>query len=270
MWFAGLMIAFCVGGLLYLAARRKAGLADWERLLLALVLPAAWAALVFPHVSDSRFLIVANLSIPLALGMCLFLVNLARERGGSPWLASAVLVLFLGPLYAATARADWNFTYFDLPPDELTHTIEQGAARGIQTNEVFHDIAGWIEQKAAAHAEPGEFAIFMDRVPMGHALTRLRPALNHSWIGYARSGRLRSDSVDYMIAEGRHPAVAFRFLRAPMYLPQKRGGVTLGNKLRYHPEEPISAYMRKHMRLEDKFTVNREPWLEFWVAKQTP
>lgn len=269
MWFAALLIAFTLFFIAHAVWKRRAGegLGRDEQMVLAALVPVAVLAFMLINTSDGRSMSIVYMSIPAAVALAVwFLGRTGIREAGCP-VQALLLVGLLLPFYAQAAVADWKFTYFDLPPSGLDAEIESGAAAGIRTNPVYRDMIRWITERAAAHAAPGDLAIFMEEVPMGYVLTGLRPALNHSWTGLARSPSLRRDAVDQMVRDGRHPRVAFRFVRAPYLFPDPTGGApTAGGVIHYAPDDPIAAYIRSHMHLADRLDIGGSRWIEFYVA----
>lgn len=273
MWFAGLLIAFILFFIGQAVLRRRAGIGldRGERMVLATLVPVAVLAFVLINTSDGRSMSIVYMSIPAAVALAVWLLGRPgiREAGGV--VQALLLVALLFPFYVQSAMADWKFTYFDLPPAGLDAEIETGAAAGIRTNEVYRNMVGWITDRAAAYTQPGDLAIFMEEVPTGYVLTGLRPALNHSWTGLARSPSLRRDAVEQMVRDGRHPQVAFRFVRAPYLFPDPGGGApSAGGVINYPPGDPVYAYIRAHMRLADRMVIGGSPWIEFYLQNDSP
>jgi len=272
MWFAALVIAGIVvfmGGAV-IERRRRGTCAAHAGLPFLVLTQVAVLGAVFGHFSDAHALAFTYLGIPAAVALSAYLVDRLPAVSG-PWGPAAragFLAALLLPVYGWTAWADWRFTYFDRPPEGLTATIPDGFAQGIATNPMFAAMAAWITRTAGEHAAPGDFAIFLDRAPMGYMLTHLRPALNHSWVGLGNSRSLRAEAVAQMERTGRYPKVAYRFLRSPLYfpVPGQRGRYAVGAPLPYAPDDPVSVYLATHMRRLNPFRVNGEPWIELYVA----
>lgn len=271
MWLAALLIAgiavFLAGAVI--ERRHRGGCTRHAGLPFLVLTQVAVLGAVFGHFSDARALAFTYLAIPAVVALSAYLLEDLPD-GAGPAARAGFLAALLLPVYGWTAFADWRFTYFDRPPEELTETIPDGFARGIATNPMYAAMIRWITATAQAHAAPGDFALFLERAPMGHMLTALRPALNHSWVGLGRSPTLRADAVAQMVRDGRLPKVAYRFLRSPMYLPVpgQPGQYVVGGQVPYPPDDPISGYLAHHMRLFQRFHVNGEPWIELYVAPE--
>jgi hypothetical protein len=268
MWLAGVLIALA---LVFLAGALRERWRDGRCVAhggLPFVVLTQWIVLgaLFSQVSDSRALSVTSLAIPGAAALGVYLLE---RLPAAPRPAAAVfLAAFLLPLYGWTAWADWRFTYFDLPPERLTYTIPDGFAAGIRTSPLMGAMVAWIARTAHDLSAPGDRAIFLERAPMGYMIARRRPALNHSWTGLGDSAGLRSDAVTAMVRRGRLPAIAYRFVRAPLFVPGPNPGDPIigGAPFPYGPFDPISNYLKDHMRLVDTFRVNGKPWIELYVA----
>ena len=132
-------------------------------------------------------------------------------------------------------------------------------------------MAEWITRTAQTHAREGDTAIFMQTAPMGHMLTHLRPALNHSFLGMGRSAALRREAVVQMIRTRHEPKVAYRFLRFPAFypVPGSPGEDVVGRPVVYAPNDPVDWYLTHRMRLVDRFEMNGTPWIELYAAPDT-
>ena len=104
---------------------------------------------------------------------------------------------------------------------------------------------------------------------MGYMIIKRRPALNHSWGGWALSNALRRDSVAAMLRQNRQPKIAYRFLRAPILLPvpNKEGEFRLGDRFRYSSKDPVSVYVITKMQYQDTFYYQNQPCIELYVSK---
>jgi hypothetical protein len=269
MWFAGVLIAFLL--LFFMGALaergRRGACGAHAGLPLIVVSQVAVFGLIFSQVSDSHALAVTYLAIPASAALAVYLMD-RMPAGAGASVRALLLAAFLLPLYGWTAWADWRFTYFDLPPELLTYTIPDGFAKGIRTNRTFGAMVRWITESARQYAAPRDFAVFLDWAPMGHMLTRLRPALNHSWIGLGRSAALQADAVAQMERAGRGPVVAYRFLTFPAFLPDPGapGRYSVRRGIPPDADDPMSRYVATHMRPVDQFRVNGEPWIDLYVA----
>jgi hypothetical protein len=273
MWLAALLIA---GIVLFFAGaglerRRHGGCTVHAGLPFLVLTQAPILGLLIGHFSASRLLAFTYLAIPAAVALSAHLLK-GLPEGAGPAARAGFLAALLLPVYGWTAWSDWRFTYFDRPPETLTETIPDGFARGIATNPMYAAMIRWITGTAARYAGPGDYAIFLDRVPMGHMLTGLRPALNHSWLDSSWPLALRADAVAQMERDGRFPKVAYRFVRSPMYLPlpDAPGRYVVGGQVPYAPGDPVSGYLATRMRHVQDFHVNGEPWIELYVAPESP
>ncbi|MFQ5509881.1 MAG: hypothetical protein ACE5FN_11190 [Leptospirillia bacterium] len=274
MWFSALLIVFMGGfaGLTLWRLARPTPLSGEGRLLTVLLLPSALFALLFGSVSEMGYLSACYVAIPATAALALALVSGWRRAGaGLPVQALALTVLLL-PFVHQVAWADWRFTYFDMPPERLTHTIPDGFAGGIRTNPTFARIAAWMTDRGHRLSGPDDFVIAMNQVPMVHMLTGRRPALNHSWLGLAHSLSLQREALEQMRRSGRAPRLAFRFVRVPMFFPTdlKAGTFAVGNPVVFSNIQPVAAYIARHMRPRERLDIKGQPWVELWTAKPVP
>lgn len=269
MWFCALLIVSLVAFFAALSTRKVQGRLTEDRLYLLTVIfvPSALFAVLFGNYSGMGILSTSYISIPAALGIATLFVGWLKYAGARVTTQAAFVVTMFLPFYYNLAWADWKFTYFDVPPSKMTHTISKGFGAGIKTNVVFHSIAEWMEKKAAQYSDPTDFAIVLDETSMGYMLIKRRPALNHSYTGWGGSPALRRDAVAIMIREQRVPRIAFRFVRAPMFFPLslKAGTFTIAGRRNFGADDPVSNYIQANMVLTDKIQIQDEVLVELFV-----
>ncbi|NQV21984.1 MAG: hypothetical protein HQ511_11265, partial [Rhodospirillales bacterium] len=274
MWAASFLAAVLIGVIIAVAMKRFRGpdLDDNQRLVALLAVPAGVFAITTTAFSGMGTLTVLHVGIPAVLAGTLFLMQGAAARRWPAGVRALGLVAILFPFTYHLALADWKFTYFDLSPKRLTHTLDHGFAKGIVTNQLYAGVVDWMEQRADKYSRPGDLAITLDEIAMGYMIIKRRPALNHSWTGYALSKALRKESIDDAIRRGRHPKIAFRFARAPLFFPDysvKGERYTLAGVRNFPPEDPISTYILTHMQLVDTLQVQGDDFVEFYVRSET-
>ncbi|MCE9641439.1 MAG: hypothetical protein K8S22_15070 [Betaproteobacteria bacterium] len=271
MWFCSLLIVAMAALLGHLFYRKRRGLAldQAHLLLLVLVLPSALLALLFSRYSNVGVMVTSYVALPVCMATALFVVmRLEHLRAGENLAAAAVASVLL-PFYFHLARADWEFTFFDLPPRLLTRTLSGGFGAGIHTSEYYEAMTQWMTETARANSAENDLAVILDQAPMGYMIIKRRPALNHSWGGWALSNALRRDSVAAMLRQNRQPKIAYRFLRAPILLPvpNKEGEFRLGDRFRYSSKDPVSVYVITKMQYQDTFYYQNQPCIELYVSK---
>lgn len=265
MWLASLVVATWVivsSGIFY-QCKKDHKLDGTSQSLMVLLVPSIIMAGLFIFFSSLGPLTVLFVSIPIMLALSVFVARWVRGSGR----ILSILVLILWPYYYSMAWADWEFTYFDLPPRNLTSTFEEGFATGIRTNQLYFSMASWMRSMSQQYSSDGDFSIVTDQAPMGYMLIRRRPALNHSWGGLGNSTSLRRDAVAQMIRDKREPKIAFRFVTAPLFLPIsiKDGNYTLGVQHPIDPTDPIDDYLLGNMKHIDSFVFQQRTWIELYV-----
>ena len=272
MWFCSLLITFTAIFLAHLVQQKRSNspLDSNECLILIILIPSVVCALLFSHFSSLGIITTLYVAIPVTMAFALFIIrHLERRYSASQHVVATAIIVILFPFFFHLARADWRFTFFDLIPEKLVHTVSGGFADGIKTNTVNASMIRWMEMTSSTHSSDGEFAIVMDETPMGYMLIKRRPSLNHSWIGWGQSFSLRQDSLEEMLRENRQPRIAYRFLHLPYLIPisLKDGTFSLAPNKYYAPNDPISAYVTTRMQLIDTFFVNGNPWIEFYIRQ---
>ena len=285
MWFSGLLMAFAVIVLYETCGSywKREALTETGRLILFMTIPSIVAGSVFITLSGMGPLALGYLSIPLVMALSLYFVDSAREDKSVPtYLVNnavdgriAVVVrgvrlcALLFPIYYVVAWADWRFTYFDLSPKYLNHTIERGFAKGIKTNSSYGKVVTWIEKQSAEYSDDGDLAIFYDQMPMGYMLTKRRPSLDHSWTGMAHSSSLRRESIEKMARLDRDPSIAFKIIRLPIFIPVSLSDeqFALSGEYPWSPDDDVDTYVRQSMKYVDKLDIQGRGWLELFVQK---
>lgn len=269
MWFSALAIVSLAAffSLLRTKVFRAKFSDDRTILLLVLLVPASVFAALFSNFSGMGILSTSYVSIPVVMALGILIIGWMDGIETRLSLKAAAITAIFFPFYYNLAWADWKFTYFDVPPSKMTHTISTGFGTGIKTNFVFHDIAEWMEKNADQYSDPTDFAIVLDQTPMGYMLIKRRPALNHSYTGWGASPSLRREAVTAMIREKRVPRIAFRFVRAPMFFPTslKEGTFAIAGRRNFGANDPVSNYIQENMVLTEKIQIQGEIFVELFV-----
>jgi hypothetical protein len=273
MWFCSLLITFATVFLVHFVQQKRSNstLDSNDCLILIILIPCIISALLFSHYSGLGILTTLLVAIPATMALALFLVrHLERRYSAKQHVFATAIIAILFPFYYHLAWADWKFTYFDLTPENLTHTIAGGFADGVKTNALYAPMVQWMETTSRTYSSPGEFAIAMDQTPMVYMLIKRRPSLNHSFTGWKSSPSLRQDSIKEMLKENRQPTIAYRFLRFPVMFPisLRDGTYELGGFFDYAKDDPISVYILNRMQHMDTFYVNGKPWIELYVQRK--
>jgi len=138
MWYSSLLIAASIAALFWLGWRSAKGrltVENWE--VIATIIPCLLMSGFLVLTSAQSFMAFGHSSIPLtvALGAILANQDAIWRAGAVP--GKLVLPCLVVPFGIALAEHDWQFTFFDLPPDRLDRVIESGFARGIRTNQYY-------------------------------------------------------------------------------------------------------------------------------------
>ncbi len=263
-WHASLVITSC----LIIAERifaheKESGSGDTDKLLLLMVVPCIIVGCTFVIISSLRFLALQFVAIPVMLALSVAVSRMIDNC----YRSFLLLMMILLPFYSNMALADWNFTYFDLPPKYLQTTFEKGFAKGIRTNQLYYDAATWMESMAKKYSNDGDYAIIGDQAPMGYMLIRRRPSLNHSWGGLSGSVVLRHKAIRQMKRDKREPSIAFRFMRPPLLFPDttQAGKYSFGVTKNMNYMDPVDNYLLTEMRPADRFFYNGTLFLQVYV-----
>jgi hypothetical protein len=270
MWFSSLLISFIFYYLINVGFKiyKKHRASKIDTLILIILIPSVTFVAIESYSSKMGSLSGNHAALPLILALGLFISNLMPRLNTPPKIIAGFFAI-LAPFMVVAAVNDWRFTYFDLKPELLTHTIKSGFAKNIKTNVHFHNLAKWIEKTSEDYSQPGDFAIFIETAPMGYMLANRRPSLNHSWTGLGKSPSLRKDAITQMIISGREPSIAYRLLKNLMLFPAdlKKGTFTYPYNYRYMYNDPINNYLKNHMKPIEQYVINGEKWIEVLVPR---
>jgi hypothetical protein len=168
----------------------------------------------------------------------------------------------LGPFYYYTALSDWNFSFFDVHPQQANAKIEKGFGKGIYTNQVYSELYKWISAKAETYSQPNDYAISYVVSPMVHMISKRRPSLDDTYITFQKPDDYYETAIEKMKERHREPSIAFVFERMPALIP-----VSLDEKIFSWPERafhlnssdhPISRYIKKNMVMTGEFVISKE------------
>lgn len=243
MWLsAALMVGSAAAVISLFRQRCQVETSSSATLAMVLLIPSLVSALLLSYFSTTGALSMTLVAIPVVMALAWYFLHQLLNRV-TEMAAAALLAIVLTPFYVQVALADWRFTYFDAAPKHLTHTIPDGFARGIKTNEIYAALIKWMQLTASNNSADGDLAIVFDHTPMGYMLTKRRPALNPSWTGWAASPSLRREAMNDAINRNRLPKIAYRFVTLPVLTPisLKDGTANAGVAWRFAPDDPISS-----------------------------
>ena len=93
-------------------------------------------------------------------------------------------MLLLGPFYYTTARHDWDFTFWDVPPKYENVRIKSGFGRGIYTNQIYSSLYDWLIATTNYFTRPNDYEISYAVSPMVQMITKLRPSPDDTYITF--------------------------------------------------------------------------------------
>jgi hypothetical protein len=280
MWFASLLSAFTILFWIYVIRKyfSKRIFCKEEKLSIILMIPFTISSLTMSTFSGMGELAVTQTAIPAVAAIFLFVmarVNeyelqkhsemkippippLQRGAGGiftvrpmkyQSVAALVAVMLLLGPFYYASARSDWNFTFFDVQPKDATVRLETGFGRGIYTNIAYSKLYDWLIANAAYFTEPNDYAISYYCAPMVHMIIRLRPSLDDTYIIIEKPNIYYEKCIQKMLERGREPRIAFIFENIPAF--------DQGRQLDFSSStDPITIYVKTHMTPASSFKIS--------------
>ncbi len=271
MWFSSLLMAFSLFFWIY--TMRKYFLnrtfSKEEELSIILMVPFTICAFTMSVFSALGSLSVCQTAIPAVAAISLMVASQIKNTKYQHTVATLVLIMFLGPFYYSTIRNDWDFTYFDVKPNQANVRIKTGFGRGIYTNQLYSELYDWLVANASAFAQPGEYAISYIVSPMVHMITRLHPSLDDTFITFFKPMSYYEKCIQEMKQRGREPKIAFIFERMPFLLPGsvERGSMAFpGKQFDFRcPQDPISTYVKMHMKPASTFKISENQIIRCYV-----
>lgn len=216
---------------------------------------------LFALTSSLGVLLMMSSSVALWIGLSWLLCDKLGTRKGL-----ALSMAFLLPSSAFLLRADYQFTYFDKSPTQLDTVIQDGPAKGIQTNAVNAFIERTIRNAVGGNSQEEDLILSFDQTPMVYFLTQRRPALDHSWIGITGGDEVSAKSaIQKMIVTERLPKLALHWQNKFLWLPidEKFSQFALSG---FAPstEAPILAYVKSNMTQVATINIGELPMVEIY------
>ena len=264
MWFAALLTSFYFLLLYHFVFKivKKNPWNNFELLALIFFIPTVIAAISMSVFSELGFLAVLHSSIPALAAMACAIMSMETVKKRVYFVKFAILFLFLAPFYYATAWADWQFTFFDVAPQQANVEIEQGFGKGIKTNQVYKDLYGWIGATSQAYSNKDDYIISYVLSPMVHMIARRRPALDDTYLPFvAFPENYYHKAIEFMKKRGRKPQLAYVFEAWPalQFITMEDPARFWQNKRISFPSgDPISQYVLANMTLIESFPISNE------------
>ena len=271
MWFSSLLMAFTILFWTHTLIKYilKTIFNNEEALSIILMVPFTISACTMNIFSSLGPLAVCQTAIPAVAAMSCFFVSQLKSIKYRQPVAIFMLILLLGPFYYTTARHDWEFTFYDVRPEDANVRIATGFGRGIYTNKLYSRLYDWLIANANYFTQPDDYAISYVVSPMVHMITRLKPSLDDTWIFLEKSESYFEKSIQKMEQRGREPKIAFIFDRLPVILngpemfPDKQLDFLASG-------DPISIYIKKHMTPASTFKISDDHIIRCFVDFNLP
>lgn len=216
---------------------------------------------VFALTSSLGVLLMMSSSVALWIGLSWLLCERLGTLKGL-----ALCLAFLLPSSAFLLRADYQFTYFDKAPNQLDTVIQDGPAKGIQTNAVNAFVESTIRKAVVGNSQDGDLILSFDQTPMVYFLTKRRPAVDHSWIGITGGNEIDAkNAIQKMIVAERFPKLALHWQNKFLWLPidENFSDFALSG---FAPsmEAPILAYVKSNMMQVATINIGEVPMVEIY------
>jgi len=259
LWFAALLASSYLLFLCYFIFKivKKTPWSNFESLAIVLFFYSVIAAITSSILSAVGFLTVLHSSIPVIAAMACVILSMETIKKRIYLVKLAILILFFAPFYYSTAWSDWQYTFFDVAPEQANAKIEAGFGKGIKTNQIYKNLYDWISTTSQAYSNKDDYIISYVSSPMVHMIARRRPALQDPIISFIEEPEYYLHmTMEFMKTRGRKPKLVYVFEAMPALVP-----IALEEPLRFWQDkqfsfpsgDPISQYVLAHMTLIDSF-----------------
>lgn len=261
MWFSSLLVAFSIMFWIYIPAKffLKKELTRPDELAIVLMIPFSIFVLASGFFSSMGLISVSQGAIPAVAAVSLVYTGSRKEGGPDYLLNILIIVLLLVPFYYTTARFDWNFTYFDMPPREEDVQITSGFGKGIHTNRLYRKLYDWVAACGEKYSKPGDYAISYVVSPMVHMIIKRRPSLDDTYVTFGKPMSYYEKDIAKMKKDGRNPRITFVFEGMPLFLPSASKNTThhwMPRQFEFLTSwDPISSYVKNHMKQVSEFSL---------------
>ncbi len=265
-WFPGPMWLCALLFVLSIVAARRLGAGPTRQFLgaerlerLAALVPCLLMSLLFVFFSGLGGLAYGFAAIPLAVILVSEFHAVGLAGGASQGRSAAMVLALFVPFLAYLVEHDWNWTYFDAPPRDLTSQIRSGFAKGLWTLPSRSKTLAQIEAKIAGYTKKDDFILAFPNLDLVYALVKRRPAVNSLWSADASAQYPRfRKNIEDMTARGREPALAIVL-----------GDGNKGDQMPY-ANHPYQQYVRRNMIKVDEIVtedVPPRPLISIYLAK---
>lgn len=276
MWFAAFLIGFY--SVFWLNFLKKYVIKQVptrnDEFLVVLLIPVTLLAGVSTLFSGLGPLTALYSAIPGVAGLAAFFLNNEESSRKNIMIRLVATGAILLPIYITTILHDWQYTFFDVTPNQMNITIEKGFGKGIKTNALYGKLYEWVGNNAEAFTKPDDFQLSYCVSSMTHMITKLRPSLEDTFITLEIPGSHYQKAIELMIKKGREPKIAFVFERQIMLFPvsQGQGMVTFPSKeFDFNSsQDPISQYVHSHMTLISTFKISDDHIIRCYVDNNLP
>ncbi|PKN39079.1 MAG: hypothetical protein CVU62_02455 [Deltaproteobacteria bacterium HGW-Deltaproteobacteria-2] len=261
LWFAALLASSYLLFLCYFIFKivKKTPWSNFESLAIVLFFYSVIAAITSSILSAVGFLTVLHSSIPAIAAMACVILSMETIKKRIYLVKLAILILFFAPFYYSTAWSDWQYTFFDVAPEQANAEIEAGFGKGIKTNQIYKNLYDWISTTSQAYSNKNDYIISYVSSPMVHMIARRRPALQDPIISFIEEPEYYLHmTMEFMKTRGRKPKLVYVFEAMPALVP-----IALEEPLRFWQDkqfsfpsgDPISQYVLANMTLIDRFSI---------------
>ena len=265
MWLTSLLTAFfmlfCFNA--FKKFIRHQSYSSTEELSILLLIPIIILSVSRSMFSTTGILSVVNFSIPAVAALAYIAIDGHHYKLKSDFLKLLVIIFIFSPFYITTAKADWEFTFFDVAPKDANFTIQDGFGKGIKTNRLYYEVYHWIKKTSDKYTTKNDFMISYAITPMSHMISKRRPSLDKSFFKInSLSAAYFDKAINNMIRLNRQPEIAFVF-ESPLSIlssPTKKNSYHLTQKefLFSVSQDPVTAYVKKNMMFVERFKVSEE------------
>jgi hypothetical protein len=272
-WFVCFLFAFCIFFWFNTAIKiYLKNLTAKQELAVIILIPSTVLFLSMSFFSALGILAGLYSSIPIIGAFTLIILSTENLKKKTYAIKLFLLIIILAPFYYTTAIADWEFTFFDKAPRDISNVIKNGFAKGIKTNDVYAYLYEWIGKVSEEYSTKNDFIISYTVSPMIHMIAHRRPAMEESWL---TPGQFSPDyykrAIKQMKEKNREPQLAYVFEMMPIlyHSPYSNNYLFRPKQFNFQSDtSPVALYIKNNMNLLHELKLSENTMLRCFIAKK--
>ncbi len=257
MWFTAFLVTtFLMASSYFLfKVNSKKQLKPLEVYVIILIVPCIIMSLSNSIFSTLGILTVLFTSIPAVAGITCMALSLDTIEKRPSVAKMVVLLLLFSPFYYTTALADWECTFFDVPPEKADSIIDEGFGKGIRTQKAHKEMCEWIRSTSKKYSDSNDFILSYTKAPMVHMIAKRRPCLDDSYICLSEFPYdYLSKAIDFMKEHNREPRLAYI-------------STGFADRFSFPFSDPLTDYVMENMVPIDNYNIQDYKVMRLYIDK---